>query len=72
MAKKAQSKDPKNAMDYPEHERTYEVFLKMSIWTIVICTALLIAMAFGFYAGGGLIGGTLLFIILMVASYFAL
>ena len=72
MAKKAQSKDPKNAMDYPEHERTYEVFLKMSISTIVICTALLIAMAFGFYAGGGLIGGTLLFIILMVASYFAL
>ena len=72
MAKKAASKTPKNAMDYPEHERTYEVFLKLSIWTIVFCTALLVAMAFGFYGGGGLIGGTLLFIILLVASYFAL
>ena len=75
MAKKAAKKKdavPANAMDYPEHEKTYELFVKLSIWTAAVCIILLIAMAFGFYAGGGLIGGTLLFIILCVACYFAL
>lgn len=72
MAKKAASKVPANAMDYPEHEKTYDIFIKFSVWTTVGCVALLIAMAFGFFGGGGLIGGTLAFIILMIASYFAL
>lgn len=72
MAKKTQSKTPANAMDYPEHERTYDHFIKFSIWSTAICVALLVAMAFGFFAGGGLIGGTLLFFILLAACYFAL
>jgi len=72
MAKQQKSQAPDNAMDYPEHERTYEIFLKFAVWTTAGCIALLVAMAFGFYAGGGLIGGTLLFIILMVACAFAL
>ena len=75
MAKKAAKKEdkvPANAMDYPEHEKTYEMFIKLSIWTTALCVILLIAMAFGFYAGGGLIGGTLLFVILTIATYFAL
>ena len=74
MAKKSKSatKMPKNAMDYPEHEQTYELFLTLTVWTCVLCIALLIAMAFGFYGGGGFIGGTLFFVILCVASYFAL
>ncbi len=61
-----------NAMDYPEHEKTYKVFLSLSIWTVVFCAALLISMAFGFFGGGGLIGGTLLFAVIMAACYFAL
>ena len=72
MAKKAVKKVPANAMDYPEHERTYDHFVKGSIWSIAICIILLVAMAFGFFAGGGVIGGTLLFIVLCVACYFAL
>ena len=72
MAKKTKSKVPENAMDYAEHDRTYEVFIKFSIWTTAACVALLIAMAFGFYGGFGLIGGTLLFLILIAAIYFAL
>ena len=72
MAKKTKEKVPANAMDYPEHERTYEIFLKFSIWTTAACIALLVAMAFGFFAGGGLIGGTLLFVVLMIACMFAL
>ncbi|MEM7214467.1 MAG: aa3-type cytochrome c oxidase subunit IV [Pseudomonadota bacterium] len=72
MAKKSQDKVPENAMDYPEHERTYERFIKFSIWTTAACVALLVAMTFGFFGGGGLIGGTLLFVVLMVACFFAL
>lgn len=59
-----------NAMDYPEHERTYESFLWLSKWTVAFCVALLIAMAFGFFGGGGAIGGTVLFIVLMIVSFF--
>ena len=69
MAKKA---TPKNAMDYPEHEKTYELFLKFSIWTTVSCVALLIAMAAGFFGGFGLIGGTLVFIGLMAICHFVI
>lgn len=70
MAKKSEDKAPANAMDYPEHERTYEHFLKFALWTTAGCVALLIAMAFGFFGGGGLIGGTVLFFILLAISYF--
>ena len=69
MAKKAA---PKNAMDYPEHEKTYEIFLKFAIWTTALCIVLLIAMAAGFFGGFGLIGGTLLFIVLTAICYFIL
>jgi len=74
MAKKTKevSQPPENAMDYPEHERTYSTFIKLALWTTAICVALLVAMAFGFFGGGGLIGGTLVFIILMIAGFFAL
>lgn len=71
-ATKTAKKQPANAMDYPEHEKTYDLFIKMSVWGTVFCVALMIAMAFGFFGGGGAIGGTLLFIILCAASYFAL
>ena len=72
MAKNTEANAPENAMDYPEHERTYENFLWLTKWTVAGCVGLLIAMAFGFFAGGGLFGGTLLFFILMLISYFAI
>ena len=72
MAKSTKSKVPENAMDYGEHDRTYDAFIKFSIWTTAFCVVLLIAMAFGFFGGGGLIGGTLLFLVLMAALYFTL
>lgn len=70
MANKTTDETPANAMDYPEHEKTYDSFLWLTKWTVAICIGLLVAMAFGFYAGGGLFGGTLLLIILMIISYF--
>lgn len=60
------------AMDYAEHERTFSLFLTITKWGTIATVALLIAMAFGFFAGGGLIGGTLVFFALMVLSWFML
>ena len=59
-----------NAMDYKEHEKTYDLFLWLSRWTVVGCVALLIAMMVGFYAGGGFWGGLLVFVVLMIAAFF--
>lgn len=67
---KADKKEPRNAMDYPEHDRTYENFLNVTKWVTVLTAALLIAMAAGFFAGFGLFGGILVFVILSVIAYF--
>ena len=72
MAKKAKTTQPANAMDYPEHNKTYDAFIKFALWSTAGCIAILVAMAFGFFMGGGLIGGTLLFVVLMIACWFAL
>ena len=40
--------DPKEchpAMDYTEHEKTYKLFLKLSLWTIVACAVVLALLA---------------------------
>lgn len=68
----AKRSEPVSAMDYSEHEKTYDLFLWLSRWTVVACVALLLAMMFGFFGGGGLIGGTLAFIVLMIAAFFVL
>lgn len=57
-------------MDYAEHERTYAMFLSMSKWLVILCVALLVGMAFGFFAGGGLFGGTVVFVVLTILAYF--
>lgn len=33
------------AMDYAEHEATYQLFLKLSKWVLIFCILLLIFMA---------------------------
>ncbi len=58
-------------MDYVEHERTYSGFVHLVKWGSVGLAALMIAMAFGFFAGG-LFSGIVLFIILCAAGWFAL
>ena len=57
-------------MDYAEHERTFAMFINMSKWIMIFCIALLISMAFGFFAGGGLFGGSVVFVVLMIIGYF--
>jgi len=39
-------------MDYSEHERTYNAFTMLAKYGSLVCAAILIAMAFGFFVGG--------------------
>lgn len=52
-------------MDYAEHDKTYAMFLAGTKWGTVACVGLMIAMAFGFFAGFGLIGGTIVWAIVI-------
>jgi hypothetical protein len=60
------------SMDYAEHEKTYEGFLAAAKWGTMVTVVLLIAMAAGFFAGAGLIGSFILFIVLNIAGVFLL
>jgi hypothetical protein len=76
MGRKNMAKDIEHvtgsAMDYYEHDKTYKLFLGMAKWGIASCVALLLGMMVGFFMGGGLVGGTIVFILLMIVSYFVL
>ncbi len=58
-------------MDYAEHEKTYAGFTGLVKWGTVVLAALMIAMAFGFFAGG-FFSATVLFILVCVAAWFLL
>lgn len=72
MAKAAKHQEVNNAMDYSEHERTFSGFIWFTKWSAVFLAALMLAMAFGFFGGGGLVGGTLALIVICVAAWFLL
>jgi hypothetical protein len=58
-------------MDYSEHEKTYDGFLALTKYGTLAVVALMIAMAFGFFGGGGFIASIILFIILCAGgTYF--
>lgn len=59
-------------MDYAEHERTYAGFLTATKWAIIICVALLVAMAFSFFTTAGWISGIILFLLLLAVGGFLL
>ncbi len=68
--KKPVAGEPVNAMDYQEHEKTYDLFIWLTKWTLVSCVALLLAMMFGFFGGGGLVGGIIAFVVLHIIAFF--
>ena len=72
MAKGAHGVEAESAMDYAEHDRTYNAFLWLTKWLIVDVIALLIAMSAGFFGGMGLVGGILVFVVLMIVAFFVL
>jgi hypothetical protein len=59
-------------MDYPEHEKTYDLFIAAAKYGTLFCVALLIAMAAGFFTSAGFFSAVLLFIILNVVGFFLL
>ncbi|WP_105984626.1 MULTISPECIES: aa3-type cytochrome c oxidase subunit IV [unclassified Brucella] len=56
-------------MDYAEHEKTYAGFAGLVKWATVVLVALMIAMAFGFFAGG-FFSATVLFVLVCVVAWF--
>jgi len=60
-------------MDYREHEKTYSLFLGLAKYTTLACVALMIAMAFGFFASGaGFFSATFLFVVICIVGAFLL
>jgi hypothetical protein len=51
-------------MDYAEHDRTYNGFLVLAKYGTLVCVAILIAMAFGFFTSAGFFSATVLFILI--------
>ncbi len=58
-------------MDYAEHERTYKGFLILAKYGSLVCAAILIGMAFGFFVGG-FFSGTIVFILACIVGAFIL
>lgn len=59
-------------MDYQEHDKTYNRFLIFTKYGTIAVVSLLIAMAFGFFAGGGFISSVILFVLLVAVASFAM
>ena len=64
--------EPVSAMDYAEHEKTYERFLGLTKYGIIANVALVIAMAFGFFTSAGFISAVILFVIICALGAFLL
>ncbi len=60
------------AMDYAEHEKTYNLFVNGAKYGTLFCVALLVAMAAGFFTSAGFFSGLLLLIILNVLGFIVL
>ena len=60
------------AMDYAEHEKTYNLFVNGAKYGTLFCVALLIAMAAGFFTSAGFFSSLLLLIIITVVGVIAL
>ena len=50
-------------MDYSEHEKTYSLFVTLAKYCSLVCVALLVAMAFGFFTNAGFFSSTILFFV---------
>ena len=59
-------------MDYPEHEKTYAAFIALAKYGSLVCAAILLAMAFGFFTSAGFFSSTILFILVCAVGWFIL
>lgn len=60
------------AMDYPEHQATYNRFLSLTKYGALGVIGLLVAMAFGFFTGAGFISAGILFVLILAVGSFAM
>ena len=60
-------------MDYAEHERTYGMFIALAKYCTLICVALMIAMAFGFFvSSAGFFSALILFVLICAVGGYLL
>ena len=59
-------------MDYHEHEKTYARFIALAKYGSLVCAAILLAMAFGFFTSAGFFSSTVLFILVCAVGWFIL
>ena len=60
------------SMDYPEHHKTYNMFVNGAKYGTMITVVLLIAMAIGFFTSAGFVFSTLLFFVLAAVGFYLL
>ena len=60
------------AMDYAEHDRTYNGFLALAKYGTIACIALLVAMAFGFFTNAGFFSASIMFFAIVGVLGYAL
>lgn len=56
-------------MDYAEHDRTFALFVNLVKYGSLICAALLLAMAFGFYTTAGFFSALVLFMVICAIGW---
>lgn len=59
-------------MDYAEHDKTYHMFVSLAKYGSLVCAAILLAMAFGFFGGGGFFSSLILFAVIVAIGSFIL
>ncbi len=60
------------SMDYREHEKTYDVFIALTKYGSLVCVAILVAMAFGFFTSAGFVSATVLFVLICAVGGYLL
>ena len=56
-------------MDYAEHDRTFALFVNLAKYGSLVCAALLLAMAFGFYTTAGFFSALVLFMVICAIGW---
>ena len=59
-------------MDYAEHEKTYSTFITLVKYGTLVCVALIVAMAFGFFTPAGFFSSAVLFLIICAVGGYLL
>ena len=60
------------SMDYEEHDKTFALFVGLAKYGSLVCAALLIAMAFGFFTSAGFFSATVLFVLIIAVGGYIL